>query len=76
MGKNQWVSPRNDKWAVHSENSERDTKLFDTQSDAVKYARGIAKNQRSELIVQSKTGQIVSKDSYGNDPFPPRDTEH
>lgn len=76
MGTNQWVSPRGDQWAVHGEGNQRDTKLFDTQKDAAAYAREIAKNQRSEVIIQGRNGQIRSKDSYGNDPFPPRDTEH
>ena len=58
MGKDQWVSPRGDKWAVHGAGNERDTKLFDTQKQAQDYAIKIA------------------KDSYGNDPCPPRDTEH
>lgn len=76
MGKTQWVSPRDKGWAVHSENSQRDTKHFDTQKEAANYARTIAKNQHSELIIQKKNGQIGSKDSYGNDPCPPKDTEH
>lgn len=76
MGKNQWVSPRNNGWAVHGEGNQKDTKLFDTQKDAAAYARDIAINQKSEVIIQGRNGQIRSKDSYGNDPFPPRDTEH
>lgn len=76
MGKNQWVSPRNGKCAVHGEGNSRDTKLFDTQAEAAACARKIAKNQKSERIVQKRNGQIASKDSYGNDPCPPRDTEH
>lgn len=76
MGKNQWVSPRDDKWAVHGEGNQKDTKLFDTQKDAAAYARDIAINQKSEVIIQGRNGQIRSKDSYGNDPCPPRDTEH
>lgn len=76
MGKNQWVSPRGDKWAVHGEGNQRDTKHFDTQKEAQDYAIKIAKNQQSEVIVQKRNGQIGSKDSYGNDPCPPKDTEH
>lgn len=76
MGTNQWVSPRGDKWAVHGERNQRDTKIFDRQSDACAYARNIAINQNSELIVQGRNGKIRSKDSYGNDPCPPRDKEH
>lgn len=76
MGKNQWVSPRDGQWSVHGEGNMRDTKLFDTQREAQKYANEIAKNQGSEVIVQGRDGKIRSKDSYGNDPYPPRDTEH
>ncbi len=76
MGTNQWVSPRGDRWAVHGEGNQRDTKIFDRQSDAAAYARDIAINQKSEVIIQSRNGQIRSKDSYGNDPCPPRDKEH
>lgn len=76
MGRNQWVSPREGKWGVHGENSRRDTKVFDNKNDAVEYAKQIAKNQHSELIVQKRNGVIQSKDSYGNDPCPPIDTEH
>lgn len=73
MGKNQWVSPRGDKWAVHAEGSSRDTKHFDKKADALEYARQIAQKQGSELIAQKKNGQINRKDSFGNDPFPPKD---
>lgn len=76
MGKNQWVSPRNGRWGVHGEGNSRDTKLFDTQEAARDFARNIAINQRSEVIVQGTNGRIRSKDSYGNDPCPPRDREH
>ena len=76
-GKNQWVSPRPDgKWGVHGEGNERDTKLFDTQKEATDYARGIAINQQTEVIVQRPDGRIRSKDSYGNDPSSIKDTEH
>ena len=76
MGTNQWISPRDDKWAVHGEKNKRDTKIFDNKSDAIDYGKQIAKNQKSELIVQKRDGKIQSKDSYGNDPCPPVDTEH
>lgn len=76
MGKNQWVSPDNGNWKVQSEGSQKPSKKFDHQSDAIKYAKTIAQNQKSELIVQGKNGRIRSKDSYGNDPCPPKDKEH
>lgn len=76
MGKNQWVSPRGKNWAVHGEGNTRDTGLYKTQAEAIDRAIGIASNQKSEVIIQDRHGKIRSKDSYGNDPCPPRDKEH
>lgn len=74
---NQWVSPREDgRWGVHKEGSSRDTKICDTQKEAIERAREIAINQGVEVIVQGRDGRIRSKDSYGPDNCPPRDTEH
>lgn len=76
MGKNQWVVKHGDKWAVKGEGNQKATNVTNTQNEAKEFAKGIAKNQGSELIVQGKDGKIVSKDSYGNDPYPPKDREH
>ena len=77
MGKNQWVSPRgNGKWAVHGEGNSRDTAVYGTQREAIERARQIAISKGGEVIVQRPDGRIRSKDSYGNDPCPPRDREH
>ncbi|HOL22875.1 MAG TPA: DUF2188 domain-containing protein [bacterium] len=76
MGKNQWVVRHGDKWAVKGEGNERATKVTDTQKQAINVAKGIAQNQKSELIIQGRDGKIRSKDSYGNDPYPPKDKEH
>lgn len=76
MHKNQWVSPDGSSWSVHGEGNRRVTKTFGNKHEAVEYAKGIAKNQQSELIIQGRNGRIQSKDSYGNDPCPPRDKEH
>ena len=77
MKKNQWVSPRpNGMWAVHGEGNSKDTKHFTKQNDAIGLAVSIAKNNHGEVIIQGVNGRIRSKDSYGNDPCPPRDREH
>ncbi len=73
MGKNQHVVPKDNKWAVKGEKNDKITKLFDTQKDAIDYARDIAKNQQSELVIHRKDGTIRDKDSFGNDPMPPKD---
>jgi hypothetical protein len=72
MGKNQHVVPRNGQWAVRGAGNSRDTSHHPTQRAAIDAARTIAQNQRSELVIHRPTGQIRAKDSFGNDPFPPR----
>lgn len=72
MGKNQHVVPSGDKWGVQGEGNSRLTSTFDTQKEAIEVAREIARNQHSELFVHGRDGKIRERNSYGNDPFPPR----
>lgn len=72
MGKNQHVVPHNGNWAVRGENNKRVTSNHKTQSAAESAARDIAINQKSEVVIHRPNGQIRDKNSYGNDPFPPR----
>ncbi|EGR1309020.1 DUF2188 domain-containing protein [Vibrio sinaloensis] len=72
MGKNQHVVKRPDGWAVRGENNSRDTSHHRTQEEARLAAREIAKNQKSEVVIHGRDGRIRDKDSYGNDPFPPK----
>ena len=74
--KNQWVIIHPKGWAIKGEGNKRVTKVTKTQKEAIDVAREIAKNQKSELIIQNTEGKIRSKDSYGNDPYPPKDKEH
>lgn len=73
MGKNVHVLPKGDSWEVKTEKSEKAYRITDTQKEAIDIAREIARNQQSELIIHRPNGEIRQKDSYGNDPFPPRD---
>ena len=72
MGKNQHVVPHNGKWGVRGEGNKKLTSIYDTQKEAINDARGIARNQNSELFIHGRNGQIRERDSYGNDPFPPK----
>jgi hypothetical protein len=72
MGKNQHVVPTDDGWGVRGEGNERLTSIHDTQAEADAAAREIAINQRSEVVIHRPDGRIRDKNSYGNDPFPPR----
>lgn len=72
-GKNVWVSPRSNGWAVQREDSDRASKVAPTKAEAERVARDLARNDKVELIVQGRNGQIQEKNSYGNDPCPPHD---
>ena len=76
MGKNQHVEPNNGQWSVKGEGNSRYTATTDTKAEAMKIAREIAQNQKSELVIHGRNGQILDKDSYGKDSVPPKDTKH
>lgn len=65
------VVPRDRKWAVRRTGSERATKLFDSQKDAIARGRQIARNEGTELYIHGRDGRIRERDSYGRDPHPP-----
>lgn len=72
MGKNQHVVTHGDDWAVLGEGNSRVTSVHSTQQEAIEHARDIARNQQSELLIHGTNGQIRERNSYGNDPFPPK----
>ena len=74
--KNQHVVPYKGKWAVKGEGNKKVTKITDTQKEALEIAKEIAKNKNAEVVIHKKNGQIRDKDSYGNDPCPPKDKKH
>ena len=76
MGKNVHVVPRDEGWALRKEGNTRDTARFPTQKDAIEAGRGVAQAEKSELVIHGKDGRIRDKDSFGHDPFPPRDKKH
>ena len=71
-GKNQHVVPREEGWAVRGEGNTRDTSLHRTQVEAERAAREIAINQKSEVLIHGENGRIRERNSYGNDPHPPK----
>ena len=75
--KNVHVAPHPDGgWQVKKEGTSRASSRHSTQSDAEKKARGMAKREKSELVIHGKDGKIRDKDSYGPDPNPPKDRKH
>lgn len=76
MGKDQHVVPHDGDWAVRGEGNKRVTSVHGTQAEAIDSARDIAGNQHSEVVIHRRDGRIRDKDSYGNDPCPPKDKKH
>ena len=57
-GKNQHVVPHSEGWAVKGAGNQKATAVYETQYEAISHARSIAMNRE--------------RNSYGNDPYPPR----
>lgn len=73
MGKNQHVTKHpQGGWQVKGEGNSRATIRTSTQKEAIDAARSIAINKRSEVVIHGTDGRIRAKDSYGNDPYPPK----
>lgn len=72
-GKNQHVTPHSGGgWQVKGAGNQKSTHITQTKKEAVNLAREISKNQSSELFIHGRNGQIQSRDSHGNDPYPPK----
>jgi hypothetical protein len=71
-GKGQHVVPRDGRWSVRKTGSNRVTRTYDTQREAISEARKIARNQGGELYIHGRDGRIRERDSYGKDPHPPK----
>ena len=71
--KNIHVVPRADgNWGVRVAGNSRVSSVHGTQADAIGIARGRARTVKCELLIHGRNGRIREKDSYGNDPHPPK----
>ena len=68
------VVPNKEKggWDIKQSGKEKSLGHFSTKNEAESRAREISKNQKTELFIHNKDGKISTKDSHGNDPFPPK----
>lgn len=76
MSGNQHVVKSECGWGVRGENNDRLTSTHRTQGAAINAAIEIAKNRHSDVVIHDRHGRIRDRDSYGNDPCPPRDRRH
>ncbi len=72
MGKNVHIVPRDDGWAVKKEGNDRASSVHPTQREAIDAGRDAARREASELLIHGQDGRIRERDSYGNDPYPPK----
>lgn len=72
MAKNQHVVQHSSGWAVKGAGAQKASSVHSTQKEAISSARQIAKNQGSELFIHGRNGQIRERNTYGQDPFPPK----
>lgn len=70
------VVPHQDSWAAHKEGAKRASFLGDTKAEVEARARAQARVEHAELFIHGRDGRIQDRDSYGNDPCPPKDTKH
>lgn len=70
--KNQHVVPRGNDWAVQGAGNGKATRIVSTQAEAIKIAKEIAINQKSEMLIHRSNGQIRERNTYGKDNFPPK----
>lgn len=70
------VSRSSGNWSVKKAGEGRACRVFPTRSDAISFARSIARSAArdtcSEVVIHGRDGRIRDKDSYGHDPCPPR----
>jgi hypothetical protein len=59
------VVPRGGSWAVRREGA-----------NGLAPARDPGRRDRVEVVEHGRDGRIRDSDSYGRDPFPPRDNKH
>lgn len=71
--KNVHVVQRGDQWGTLREGAKRASNLHDTQAEAIKAGRDMAREGKGELLVHGRDNLIRERDSYGNDPCPPKD---
>lgn len=71
--KNVHVVQHGNQWATKREGGERASSVHSTQAQAIEAARSMARQGEGELLIHGRDGQIRARDSYGNDPCPPKD---
>ncbi|MEN9920495.1 MAG: hypothetical protein RL538_388 [Candidatus Parcubacteria bacterium] len=70
--KNIHVTKHEEGWQAKEAGSKNPMATFSKQSDAINFGTSFAKLNGTELFVHGRNGQIRERNSFGNDPFPPK----
>ena len=62
------VVPGDKGWRVEVEGASRARSTHQTQAEAARAGRDLARKNESELLIHARNGQIRARSSYGNDP--------
>lgn len=68
----QHVVPNADGRAGRGEDAKRACGVYDAKTEVTVAARGIARNQGTELVAYGHDGRIRSEVCHGHDPYPPK----
>lgn len=59
-------------WQTKRTGSNRALAVFDTQAKAINRGTVIARRDKVELLIHGRDGKIRERNTFGNDPFPPK----
>lgn len=60
------------RWKNRVLGNKRASNIFDTKAEAQAKGREMAQKLHSEHIIKKRDGTIGERNSYGNDPYPPK----
>lgn len=68
----QHVVPSSEGWSVRRTGASRASSVHGTQQEAIDAATRLARRQMTELYIHGRDGRIRERNSFGNDPHPPK----
>ncbi|WP_366937903.1 DUF2188 domain-containing protein [Sediminimonas sp.] len=66
------VVPSDGRWSVRRAGASRASKVYSTQKEAIDSARERARSEGGELYIHGRDGRIRERDTFGQDPYPPK----
>lgn len=66
------ITKHEDGWQVKEAKTGQVFSVSSTQKEAIQFGTSIAKHGESEILIHGRDGKIRERNSFGNDPFPPK----